>query len=108
MGNGDLVCISFSTKGSNMIIKTIIDFASSVLVYIVTLFPDQTAGDVVNIVNIVQSVGTIENYFAAANFWFPVDTLFLVLQIILAFELGIAIYKIARWIGSIISVGIIK
>jgi hypothetical protein len=91
-----------------MIFHAIFNFFYTVATYIIGLLPDLTDADLTNIENITNAFQNVRGYLLTANQFFPVDLAFTILGVIIAFEIALALWKLIRWVGSILSVGIIK
>lgn len=91
-----------------MIWHNIFSFFYTVAVYIIGLLPDLSDADLINIDNITESFQSFRGYLLTANMFFPVDLAFTAIGIIIAFEVALAVWKLIRWVGSILSIGIIK
>ena len=91
-----------------MIFHAIFNFFYTVATYIIGLLPDLTDADLSNIDNVTNAFQSVRGYLLTANQFFPVDLAFIVLGVIISFEIALAVWKLIRWVGSILSVGIIK
>jgi hypothetical protein len=91
-----------------MIWHAIFNFFYTVAQYVIGLLPDMTDADLTNVSNITGAFQSVRGYLMTANQFFPVDLAFTVLGVIISFEIALALWKLIRWVGSIISVGIIK
>lgn len=78
----------------------IIDFFLLVIYYIlkVALLPLLLLGDVTASSGIGSSISTATHYVANWSHVLPLSTIFAVFGIMLAIELGVAVYKIIMWI----------
>lgn len=91
-----------------MIWHAIFSFFFTIAQYIIGLLPDLSDADLNNIQNITNAFQSVRSYLLTANSFFPVDLAFVVLGVIISFEIALALWKLIRWVGSILSVGIIK
>lgn len=91
-----------------MIWHAIFSFFYTVAQYIIGLLPDLSDADLTNINNITSAFQNVRGYLVTANQFFPVDLAFIVLGVIISFEIALAVWKLIRWVGSILSIGIIK
>lgn len=91
-----------------MIFHSIFNFFYTVAVYIIGLLPDLSDQDLTNVANIESAFQTLRGFLQIGNLFFPVDLAFTAIGIIIGFEIALALWKLIRWVGSILSVGIIK
>ena len=67
-----------------MIWEWILILITNTLVFFISQFPDMTVQDIENISKFKQTFGTFRDMIAWANWWFPVDTLFICLYTIIS------------------------
>jgi len=90
-----------------MIFNSFINWASSLLSGLINaIFPIADLNFISNTVGYWNSY--LIPYMNYANWFFPVTDLFYCISFIIGCELLIFSFKITRWIGSIITVGVIK
>lgn len=88
-----------------MIISYIITFITGIVLWLLNLLPNADS----SITNSITTQFTaFKTWIATANNVFPVDTLFQILGIMILLESGLYLWKLFKWIGGIISGGIIK
>jgi len=88
-----------------MIISAIITFLTGIVLWLLNLLPN---ADPTILSNVTTQFAAFKTWIGTANNVFPVDTLFTVLGLILVLESGLYLWKAFKWIGGIISGGIIK
>lgn len=91
-----------------MIWHAVFTFFYNIALFIVGFLPDLSDSDLTNIDNITNAFTTFRGYLTNANMFFPVDLAFTCLLLIVGFEIALAVWKLIRWIASILSIGIIK
>lgn len=88
-----------------MLFEMLASLMFTIFSFFVSLFPD------VNVSNIVvyqTHVDNLETMFQNASYYFPLDTLFTIFGIIFTIEFSILTFRIARYILSNVSLGILK
>lgn len=88
-----------------MIISYIITFITNIVLWLLQLLP---LADTSITSSITTQFAAFKSWIQSANNVFPVDTLFQILGIMLILESGLYLWKAFKWIGGIISGGIIK
>jgi len=91
-----------------MIFNALVTFAYSVASFIIGLAPNVSASDTNNINTMHTMFAQARALFNWVNFFFPIDTLFLIIGLIITIQLVSFISRLARWIASILTVGVIK
>jgi len=91
-----------------MIYNALISFIYSVAEYIVNLTPDMQSADFANVAIMQNMFAQARGMFNWINFFFPIDTLFVIIGLFLTIELISFASKAARWIASILTAGIVK
>lgn len=90
-----------------MILESVVNAILVVVTWIVGLAPDITAQDATNINTIHTIIAQARGYFNWVNFFFPIDTLFLIIGLFILVEFVSFVYKLTRWIGSILTAGLL-
>lgn len=105
-------CISvYNLSGPSfiyMIFNALVELVANAFILLIGLLPSASSQDVLNVINMKNSLDTIQSYVSAANFWFPVDDLFTILVLMVGVEISIGLFLLARYIAHILTVGVIK
>lgn len=91
-----------------MIFAYILSLVVGAYAFLLSLLPNQSSADIQNVLSMNNAIGTIRSYLITANFWFPVDDLFTIIKLMIAVELAIGFFILARYIAHILTVGIVK
>jgi hypothetical protein len=78
-----------------MIWQWILTLTTNALLFFISLFPNMGVQDFENINKFNQMFGSLRDIVAWANWWFPVDTLFLVISINVSFYVLILLLVLA-------------
>lgn len=93
---------------NNMIIDAVVNAVLIVAEWVINLAPDATATDFSNIATMTNTFSQARGIFNWVNFFFPIDTLFQIITLFIFVEFISFLFKLARWIGSILTAGILK
>jgi len=88
-----------------MIGNAILSLVNSVTLYILGLLPD---ADQEVITQFSSQISQFRQMLEDINWFFPVDTFLIFMSIIITIELAISLFKLVRWIASMVSFGIVK
>lgn len=85
----------------NGIITAIVSAINAML----SLFPN---ADPTTVASISTAIVNFKTAIAQADYLFPVDDFFTIMQIVIAVEAGILLIKIVHWIAKNVSAGFVK
>jgi len=91
-----------------MILQTVVNALTTITIWIINLSPSATPTDIENIEKMTNIFIDARNIFNWVNFFFPVDTLFQIIGLFILVEFISFVFKVSRWIGSILSAGLLK
>jgi hypothetical protein len=91
-----------------MIFTAIINFFLSIVNYLISWFPSVTSNDTLAISNINNAFSTFRGYVASANWWFPIDDLFITVGIVIAVSVVVFCFQLVKWLAANLSGGIVK
>ena len=91
-----------------MIGQLLSDIFFSIITWIVSLAPVMTSQDYNNISSITNAINSFVDMIYWSSFFFPINLAFIIISLIITIEFILFSIKAIRWIGSIVSGGIIK
>lgn len=91
-----------------MITQVSISVALSMIGAFINLFPTLSINDQATITKILEISTYMKDAVASANWWLPLDDMFLSFRAFIGINIAILTFKLVRWISSMLSVGIIK
>lgn len=91
-----------------MIFAAIVNLVYNVFLWILSLLPNMSAQDTANVATIHSAIANVRAVMQWVNFWFPIDTLYQILALIILVEVTGFLTRVTRWIASIITANLIK
>lgn len=91
-----------------MILDGLIKISTSIFLYLIGIFPDQTASDIILIVKMRSALEGLKSLVATVNWIFPVDYLFLCILSIIGINIAIFLVKLTIRIATVLSGGVVK
>lgn len=88
-----------------MIFTGLLSLVSIITVRLISYFPEANSSVVSSI---SSAVVNFKSTLSSAAWIVPIDTLFLIIQIVITIELSILTFRVVRWILSIVTIGIAK
>lgn len=88
-----------------MIFDAIISYLAALAIWLLSLLPNINSS---TLTSISTNWTSFKNTMATANAFVPVDTFFQVLGIMFVIESSLFLWHMFKWIGSIVSAGILK
>lgn len=91
-----------------MISNLLSEIMFGVITWIVNLAPVMTSQDYNNVSSITNAINSFLDIIYWSSFFFPINLAFIIISLIITIEFILFTIKAIRWIGSIVSGGIIK